>query len=75
MSPAGEKMKKELSLVLIAILALGVGIAYAAPMLIIPNNQLYPQVIEGPKAKFNVDVVYAEFAYTSDKTRINMMLS
>jgi len=71
MSPAGEKMKKELSLVLIAILALGVGIAYAAPMLIIPNNQLYPQVIEGPKAKFSVDVVYAEFAYTSDKTRIN----
>jgi hypothetical protein len=73
MCPAGEKgMKKSLSLVLIAILAFGFGIAYAAPMLIAPIDvQLYPQVTEGPKAKFSIDVVYAEFAYTSDKTKIN----
>jgi hypothetical protein len=55
-------MKKQLSLVLIAILALGVGIGYAAPMLIAPVNiQPYPHVPEGPKAPFSVDVVYADF--------------
>lgn len=58
-------MKKSLSFVIIAILAFGIGIAYAAPMLIIPNAQLYPQVIQGPKALFNVDVVYVKFD-TSD---------
>lgn len=61
MSPVGEKMKKELSLVLIAILALGVGIGYAAPMLIVPVDiQLYPHVPEGPKAEFSVNAVYAK---------------
>jgi hypothetical protein len=58
-------MKKSLSLVLIAILAFGIGIAYAAPMLTIPNTQLYPRVFEGPKAKFSVDIVYANFNATS----------
>lgn len=67
MSPVGEKMKKELSLVLIAILALGVGIGYAAPMLIVPNAQLYPRVLEGPKAQFSVDVVYAYFNSTNNQ--------
>ncbi|NLF89683.1 hypothetical protein GX563_12820 [Candidatus Bathyarchaeota archaeon] len=59
-------MKKSLSIVLIAVLALGFGIAYAAPMLIVPNSQLYPQVIEGPKAKFSIEVVYAEFNQTTN---------
>jgi hypothetical protein len=55
-------MKKEISLILIAILALGVGIGYAAPMLIVPVDiQLYPHVPEGPKADFSVDIVYADF--------------
>lgn len=57
-------MRKSLSLVIIAILAFGIGIAYAAPMLILPNNQLYPHVIEGPKAQFNIDVVYANLTRT-----------
>ncbi len=36
------------------------GIAYAAPMLIVPMNvQPFPQVLEGVKAEFGVDVVYA----------------
>jgi hypothetical protein len=65
MSPVGEKMKKELSLVLIAVLAFGFGIAYAAPMLIVPVNvQPYPNVPEGPKAPFSVDIVYANFNTT-----------
>ena len=46
--PVGEKMKKTLSIVLIAVLAFGIGIAYAAPMLIIPVNiQPLPQVVRG----------------------------
>ncbi len=57
-------MKKSLSLVLIAILAFGIGIAFAAPMLVVPNVELYPRVFEGPKALFNVDVVYANFNTT-----------
>jgi hypothetical protein len=60
-------MKKSLSIVLIAVLAFGIGIAYASPMLI-PNIELYPQVIEGPKAVFNVDVVYAKFNTTEYQT-------
>jgi hypothetical protein len=55
-------MKKSLSLVLIAVLAFGIGIAYAAPMLIVPVNiQPLPQVPAGPKADFSIDVVYAKF--------------
>jgi hypothetical protein len=63
-------MNKSLSLVLIAILAFGIGIAYAAPMLIVPNIELYPRVFEGPKALFNVDVVYAGFN-TTDYQLVN----
>ena len=55
-------MKKSLSLVLIAVLAFGIGIAYAAPMLIAPVDiQLYPTFPEGSKAQFTVDTVYAKF--------------
>ncbi|MCW4000556.1 MAG: hypothetical protein NWE93_09975 [Candidatus Bathyarchaeota archaeon] len=54
-------MKKSLSMILIAVLAFGIGIAYAAPMLIVPNIQPYPTVAEGTKAGFSVDVVYANF--------------
>jgi hypothetical protein len=57
-------MKKSISLVLIALLAFGIGIAFAAPMLVVPNVELYPRVFEGPKALFNVDVVYANFSPT-----------
>jgi hypothetical protein len=60
-------MNKPLSLVLIAILAFGIGIAYAAPMLIVPNVELYPRVFEGPKALFNVDIVYAGFNTTDNQ--------
>jgi hypothetical protein len=54
-------MKKSVTLLLVAVLALGMGIAYAAPMLIVPMNvQPFPQVLEGVKAEFGVDVVYAK---------------
>ncbi len=53
-------MKKTVTLLLVAVLALGMGIAYAAPMLIVPMNvQPFPQVLEGLKADFSVDIVYA----------------
>jgi hypothetical protein len=58
-------MKKSVTLVLVAVLALGMGIAYAAPMLIVPMDvQLYPQVLEGVKAEFSVDIVYANIDIT-----------
>jgi hypothetical protein len=63
-------VNKSLSLVLVAILAFGIGVAYAAPMLVVPNIELYPRVFEGPKALFNLDIVYTninttDFQYTS----------
>ena len=39
-----------------------VGTVFAAPLLIAPTNvQPFPQVPEGPKADFSVNVVYADF--------------
>ncbi len=64
-------MKKSLTLVLVAALALGIGVAYASPMLIYPSEvQLYPRIIEGPKAVFNIDIMYAHFN-TTDNLRTN----
>ncbi|MCW4018547.1 MAG: hypothetical protein NWF00_07725 [Candidatus Bathyarchaeota archaeon] len=55
-------MKKSIRLTLIAFLALGIGMAYASPMLITPIDvKPYPRVPEGPKADFSVEVVYANF--------------
>ncbi|MCL5876944.1 MAG: hypothetical protein M1540_03930 [Candidatus Bathyarchaeota archaeon] len=55
-------MKKSKTLGLVAVLALSIGLAYAAPMIIAQMNiQLLPNVLEGPKAEFTVDVVYADF--------------
>ncbi len=68
-------MKKSLSFVLIAILAFGIGIAYAAPMLTVPNVELYPRVFEGPKALFNVDVVYAKFTPTGTNVNSYIVLN
>ena len=45
-----------------AILSLLVGIAFASPLLYSNLDvQLFPRVPEGPKAKFSVDIVYADF--------------
>ncbi len=55
-------MKKSLTLFIVAALALGIGFAYATPMLIVPMDvEFYPRVPVGPKADFTVDVVYANF--------------
>ncbi len=55
-------MKTSMKLVLVAFLALGIGVAYASPMLISPINvKPFPRVPEGPKAEFSVSVVYASF--------------
>jgi hypothetical protein len=55
-------MKTAVKLIVVAFLALSVGVAYASPMLINPQNvKPFPRVPEGPKAEFNVDVVYAKF--------------
>jgi hypothetical protein len=58
----GDKMRPSLKLSFIALLALGLGVAYASPMLVTPMNvQPFPRVPEGPKADFSVDIVYASF--------------
>ncbi|MFB3889266.1 MAG: hypothetical protein ACE14S_07220 [Candidatus Bathyarchaeia archaeon] len=58
-------MKTSIKLTLVALLALGIGVAYASPMLITPMNiQPLPRVLEGPKAEFSVNVVYANFSTT-----------
>src|SRR5208337_280807 len=55
-------MEFKFKLIAVAALALMVGTVFAAPLLIAPANvQPFPQVPEGPKADFSVNVVYANF--------------
>ncbi len=55
-------MEFKFKLIAVAALALLVGTVFAAPLLIAPTNvQPFPQVPEGPKADFSVNVVYANF--------------
>jgi hypothetical protein len=55
-------MEFRYKLIVIAALALMAGTVFAAPLLIAPTNvQPFPQVPEGPKADFSVNVVYANF--------------
>ncbi|MDR1993449.1 MAG: hypothetical protein LBQ98_08170 [Nitrososphaerota archaeon] len=54
-------MDFKLKLVAVAVLALLAGTAFAAPMLMVDIQSL-PRIIEGPKAYFEIDVVYAEFS-------------
>jgi hypothetical protein len=55
-------MEFKFKLIAVAALALMVGTVFAAPLLIAPTNvQPFPQVPEGPKADFSVNVVYADF--------------
>jgi hypothetical protein len=50
-------------LVAVAVIALLSGTAFAAPMLIVPLDiKPYPQVQEGPKADFSIDILYANFS-------------
>jgi hypothetical protein len=60
---AVKKMKFGIKLIIIAVLALTVGIAFASPLLY--ENLVvkpFPRIPEGPKADFRVDVVYANFS-------------
>ena len=55
-------MKFGVKLIIIAVLALTVGVAFASPLLY--ENLVvkpFPRIPEGPKADFSVDVVYANF--------------
>ena len=55
-------MRPSSKLIIIALLALGLGVAYASPMLVTPINvKPFPKVPEGPKAEFSVNIVYADF--------------
>jgi hypothetical protein len=49
-------------LILIAVLALAAGIVFASPLAILPLNvKPFPNVPQGLKADFSVDIVYASF--------------
>ncbi len=50
-------------LIVVAVLALTAGIAFASPLLILqPYVKPFPKAPEGPKADFSVDIVYAYFS-------------
>jgi len=56
-------MEYQLKLIVIALLALLTGTAFASPLLIVPLDvRPFPQVNEGPKADFSIDLVYANFS-------------
>jgi hypothetical protein len=53
-------MEFKFKLVVVAVLALLAGTAFAAPMLVV-DVRPFPRIPEGPKVNFNVDIVYANF--------------
>jgi hypothetical protein len=56
-------MEFKYKLVVVAILALLSGTAFAAPMLVVPLDiKPYPHIEEGPKADFSIDILYANFS-------------
>lgn len=54
-------MEFKLKLTLVAVLALLAGTAFAAPMLVV-DIRPFPRIPEGPKANFEIDIVYANFS-------------
>ena len=65
-------MEYKFKLIAIAVLALLTGTAFATPMLITPLDiKPYPRISEGPKANFNVELLYANFSLVEwNKTRL-----
>jgi hypothetical protein len=62
----GQEMNFGTKLIVVAVLALTAGIAFASPLLILqPYVKPFPKVPEGPKADFSVSVVYAKFDVAS----------
>jgi hypothetical protein len=76
---SGEKMKFGVKLIIIASLALTVGVAFASPLLY--ENLVvrpFPRIPEGPKADFSVNIVYADFSvqeHASNKSSHGIPLS
>lgn len=53
-------MEFKFKLIVVAVLALLAGTAFAAPMLVV-DVRPFPRIPEGPKANFAIDIVYANF--------------
>ena len=53
-------MEFKFKLIVVAVLALLAGTAFAAPMLVV-DVRPFPRIPEGPKANFEIDIVYANF--------------
>ncbi len=64
-------MQFKFKLIAVAILAVLSGTAFAAPMLVYPNDVVpYPHVPEGPKAYMSVDIVYADFSVAEGERNV-----
>jgi hypothetical protein len=72
-------MKFGVKLIIVAVFALSVGVAFASPLLY--ENLVvkpFPRIPEGPKADFSIEVVYANFSvqeHASTKTSGDIPLS
>lgn len=59
-------MEFKYKLIMVAILAILSGTAFAAPMLIVPLDiKPYPLVDDGPKANFAINILYANFTVSN----------
>jgi hypothetical protein len=57
-------MNPRTKLIVVAVVALTGGIAFASPLIILPLNvKPFPKVPEGPKANFSVGIIYAYFSF------------
>lgn len=63
-------------LIVVAVLALSTGIAFAFPLAILPLNiKSFPRVPEGPKADFSVEFVYASFLQNAGNATYMIVLN
>lgn len=69
-------MKSGTKLIIVAVLALLTGTAFASPLLIYPlDTKPFPRVPEGPEASFTVDLVYANFSVQADTVTYMVVLN
>ncbi|MCW4009070.1 MAG: hypothetical protein NWF05_00410 [Candidatus Bathyarchaeota archaeon] len=63
-------MKHSIKLLIAAVLSLSIGIAFASPLIISDLITPYPRILQGPKAEFSIDTVYANFEVQENASNI-----
>ena len=69
-------MQTATKILIAAVCSLAIGVAFASPLLISDLALPYPEVPEGPKANFDVEIVYANFSIakgTMETVETNMV--